>query len=410
MKQKLTITALFAAIFIDALGWGIAFPVLAPIILNNTTGMLDPATSAASRTFYYELALSIYCVFMFLMSPVLGSLSDKYGRKNILILSMLGNFIGFLVSAIAIPMNSFTLLLVGRSIAGATAGSMPIAQAAAIDISSEEQKASRLGLMILGNVTGFALGPVIGGFFMDKAIFGTHIAYQNPFYISCAMGLMGALLLMFGFKETFKGDNSVKINVMTGFVNMFEAFTNKKTLVYYFMLLCFLFGWGIFFTAIPVSLTEKLHWSGASIGFFISYLGVLFGLIILFILPRTTKKFQLSRIVFVALIALLSCNIIFPLIHNSILPWVVILLAMSVPFTYVCTVTLLSNHVDSQHQGRMMGIVGSVFAFTWAIGPIVGGAIVRLNSYAPFILAGACFILALIIFNTKHFLGRMDKA
>ena len=88
---------------------------------------------------------------------------------------MLGNFVGFLISGLAISLHSFTWLLIGRSVAGANGRSLPIAQAAMIDISSDAQKASRLGLVVLANVLGFVVGPVIGGFLMDQNIFRPHL-------------------------------------------------------------------------------------------------------------------------------------------------------------------------------------------------------------------------------------------
>ncbi len=395
-NQRYTIFALFMAILIDALGWGIAFPVLDPVIIKNSAHMLNISTSLASRNFLYELALSIYCIFMFLMSPILGSLSDKYGRRIILIISMFGNFVGFLISAISILFHSYTILLIGRSIAGATAGSLPIAQAGIMDISPNELKASRLGLVILGNVVGFALGPAIGGFFMDKSLFGNHISLQTPFYVSAAMGLIGTLLLLF-FKETFVGDKNIKIHLFTSFSNIYQAFNNRKTFHYCIVLLFFLFGWGLCFTTIPVLLTERLQWLGSSVGFFITYIGTIFAIVMLFILPKITAKFPLNKVVLVALIMLFICNLIFPMIHHSTLPWLFILLATSVPVIYVGVVTLLSMQVSEQQQGQIMGVTGSIFALTWSIGPLLGGYVLRAGLTMPYILAGVFFLFAIII-------------
>ncbi|MEM9242550.1 MAG: MFS transporter [Pseudomonadota bacterium] len=397
-KQKYTIFVLFMAIMIDALGWGVAFPVLDPVILKNSAHMLSVTTSLASRNLLYELALSIYCIFMFLMSPVLGSLSDKYGRKIILIVSMLGNALGFFISALAIPMHSYTVLLIGRSVAGATAGSIPIAQAGIIDISTEEQKASRLGLVVLGNVLGFILGPVIGGFFMDKAIFGNIIGFQTPFYVSAIMGLIGFFLLLF-FKETFVGDKTVKINIFTSFNNIYHAFTNKQTVHYCGVLLCFLFGWGIFFSTMPVLLTERLGWTGSNVGYFIAYIGALYAIVILFVMPKATAKIPLTKIIFTGLVVLFICNILFPTVHNSTTPWIYIILTIAVPFTYVSTVTLLSGQVSAQQQGQIMGVTGSIFALTWGVGPILGGYALKAGFTAPYILVGIFFLLAIIIFS-----------
>ncbi|PHQ78666.1 MAG: hypothetical protein COB66_08440 [Coxiella sp. (in: Bacteria)] len=400
-KQYYTIFALFIVIMVDALGWGVAFPVLAPVLLKNSVHMLGAATSLATRNFLYELALSIYCIFMFLMSPILGSLSDKYGRKIILIISMLGNFLGFLICAMAIPMHSFTLLLVGRSIAGATAGSLPIAQAAIMDISSDALKVSRLGLVILGNVAGFALGPVIGGFFMDKAIFGANISYQTPFYISCAMGLIGALCLLF-FKETYTGNKAIKIHLFTSFHNIYQAFTDKRTQHYCCVLLFFLSAWGIFFSTMPVLLTERLGWMGSSVGYFIAYIGLIFGIIILFVLPKITARFPLYKVILIALASLFTCNLLFPVIHNSILPWTIILLAIGVPFIYVSTVTLLSMQVGEQQQGQIMGVTGSIFALTWGIGPLLVGYSLKAGLSTPYILSGIFLLLAILVLRNYN--------
>lgn len=398
-KQKNTVLALFATILVDSLGWGIAFPVLAPLVLDNSSHLFNPDVTLATRNFMYELSLGIYCLCMFIASPILGSLSDKYGRKSILIISMGGNFLGFLVSGFAISLNSFVGILIGRCIAGATAGSLPIAQAAIMDISSDAQKTSRLGLVVLANVSGFAIGPVIGGFFMDPTVFGSHIYYQTPFLISSAMGLVGALLLMFCFKETFQGNNQLRINIFTSFVNIYEAFTAKKTMIYCAVLSCFLFGWSIFFSTMPVLLTERLHWQGATIGYFITYIAIIFAIMVMWIMPHVNRKFSLSKIILTGLITLFVCNLLFPTIYHSFFPWMIILLTIAVPFTYVGIVTLLSMQIDSQQQGQLMGVIGSIFAFTWGVGPLLAGLLLRDGLIAPYFLIGLLFLLAIALFR-----------
>jgi DHA1 family tetracycline resistance protein-like MFS transporter len=270
-----------------------------------------------------------------------------------------------------------------------------------IDISEDSQKASRLGLVILANVSGFAIGPVIGGFFMDPTIFGNSIHYQIPFLLSSLMGLIGAILLIFCFKETFQGNQKLKIHILTSFINLHEAFTSKKTFILCIVLSFFLLGWAMFFSTMPVLLTERLNWQGSTIGYFITYIAVIFAIIVLFIMPKVNRRYSLNKIVSVALICLFICTLLFPLIHNFIFPWVIILLTISVPFTYVGTVTLLSSQVDSQQQGQIMGITGSIFAFTWGVGPILAGLLLKIDAVTPYFLIGICFLLAIIFFK-KH--------
>lgn len=399
-KQSMTIFALFFAILVDALGWGIAFPTLAPVVIHNTAHMFHDGLSLGMRNFLYELSLGMYCIFMFLMSPVLGAFSDKYGRKAILVIAMLGNFLGFLICGLSIVWHSFAWLLIGRAVAGATAGSLPIAQAAVMDISEGNKKASRLGFLILGNVVGFAIGPVVGSFFMNGHLF-QHIDYQLPFFFSGLMGLVGALLLCFTLKETFVGDRTLKINVMTGFVNLGKAFCMKETLRYCSVLLCFLFAWGIFFSMIPVRLAEHFAWHGASIGYFITYVALIFAFIVMAVIPKVTARVSLKKMVAIALLALLAGSIIFPLLQNADYVWLAILLMTGVPFTYVGIVTLLSHAVSEKEQGRIMGVTGSIFALTWGVGPVLSGILLDHGAWASYGLVIAFFVVAIAVFGLK---------
>ena len=90
----------------------------------------------------------------------------------------------------------------------------------------------------------------------------------------------------------------------------------------------------------------------------------MFAIVILFILPKITAKFDLHKVVTIALLALFVCNLLFATIHNSILPWIIMLLTNSVPIIYVSVVTILSMQVGEQQQGQIMGVTGSIFALT----------------------------------------------
>jgi MFS transporter, DHA1 family, tetracycline resistance protein len=407
-SKRFSVLTLFAVVMVDALGWGIAFPVFVPILIKNTSHVLSQTTTLADRHFLYELALGIYCLFMFLMSPFLGCLSDKYGRKKILILSMLGNFLGFLIAGFAIFWQSYIGILIGRSISGMTAGSLPIAQAAIIDISDDSQQASRLGLTVFANIFGFAIGPIIGGFLMDKSLFGIYSSVQLPFFVSAAMGLIGATLLLCFFKETYVGNRKIKINLVSSFSPLLQIFTNRKISVYCLVLLLFLFGWSSFFSTIPVFLTKQLDWSASKIGYFISYIGLLFGISVLWMLPKLTKLFPLPSITLGALVAVLICDFIFPNVNSTTLPWLVMLLTVAAPQAYVTLVTMLSLQVNKEKQGEIMGLTGSIFAFAWGFGPIFSGILLKKALIMPYIMVGFCFITAIFILK-KKIIGRSVK-
>jgi MFS transporter, DHA1 family, tetracycline resistance protein len=393
LEKKHVVFPLFFVILIDSLGLGIAFPVLEPLVLHNVTHLFSPAVSVPMRRFLYELSLAVYCLFMFLMSPLLGSWSDKYGRKNILITSMFGNFLGFFVAGLAIYSRSFLGILLGRAIAGATAGSLPIAQAAIMDISHESKKASRLGLLVLANVAGVAMGPLIGGLFLDHAFF-SHVHYPLPFLVSASGALVGMIWVMLAFKETFSGDKHLKIHVFTGFSNLYTAFSHKKTLVYCASFFLFLLGWGMFFALIPVFLSEKFGWEASSIGFFIAYMMVFFAFMVTVVIPYISKRFDLHSMVALGLAVLFICCMFFSFISSSKAVCLWVLLTMAVPVIYVGLVTLLSMQVSDQEQGQIMGVAGSIFAFTWGVGPLLVGALLDSGLRPPYFAAGFFLFLA----------------
>ena len=123
------------------------------------------------------------------------------------------------------------------------------------------------------------------------------------------MGFLGALLLMVCFKETFQGNKEIKINLLTSFKNLHEAFTSKNTYILCIVLSFFLLGWAMFFSMMPILLTEKLSWSGSAIGYFITYIAAIFAVVILFVMSKINQKYSLYRVIFVSLSCLFVSNL-----------------------------------------------------------------------------------------------------
>lgn len=396
-KFNPNIIPLLFIILIDALGFGIVFPTLTPLLVNNTTGIFAPDISIQTRNFWFECTIGIYCIFMFLNAPVLGSLSDRYGRKIILLLSMAGCTLGFAVSAMGVVLNNLICIIAGRIISGATAGSFPIAQAALLDdVKTDAEKTSRLGLLVLANGIGFSCGPVIGSLLMDKNIWHTQ-HYQLPFWFATALAFIGMLTLQFVFKESFRGNPLQRISFLTSFYNLKEAFTLTKTRSYCSTLVLFMLSYVIFFTTLPIFITFQFHKSGAWIGYFLTYFGVIFTIGLLILFPRVVKQFKLSTIVCTSLIIQCGFYFLFTLISHLMGLWfMAIPIAIVVPFAYVGLVNLLSNSVSDQEQGKFMGVAGSIAAFAWGAGPLLTGALGKVTFLAPFYGAFGLSLLASI--------------
>jgi DHA1 family tetracycline resistance protein-like MFS transporter len=143
---------ILATVALDAIGGGLIFPIL--------PDLLKEMTAADDISLLYGLLIGIYALMQFVLSPVLGSLSDRFGRRPVLLLSLAGAMVDYLIMAFS---PFFWVLAIGRVIAGITSASMAVASAYMTDITPEEQRAQRFGLLGAVMGVGFIIGPVLGG-------------------------------------------------------------------------------------------------------------------------------------------------------------------------------------------------------------------------------------------------------
>ena len=173
---------LFLVLFIDSMGLGLVFPILNALVIDPHSNFISYHLDSNARNLLFGFTISIYMFCWFFGAAFLGDLSDQIGRKNALMICLLGACFGYLLSALAVVLNSYLLLLIGRIIAGFTAGSQSIAQAAIVDISLPEHKARNLGLILFFASLGFIVGPMIGGTLSTSSLV-SWFNYAMPFIL-----------------------------------------------------------------------------------------------------------------------------------------------------------------------------------------------------------------------------------
>src|ERR1041384_1204484 len=190
MKRS-PLIVIFTTVFIDLVGFGIVIPVL-PFYAEGT------AFNATPRM--VGLLFASYSIMQLIFSPVLGRLSDKYGRRPVLLLSIIGTGIGFLILGLA---KTVLLLFVGRILDGITGGNISTAQAYIADITTKENRAKGMGMIGAAFGLGFILGPAIGGILSQWGI-------PVPFFFAAALCFSNAVLLYFTLPETVTSDHPAK--------------------------------------------------------------------------------------------------------------------------------------------------------------------------------------------------------
>ena len=184
MTRQLVV--IFTAIVLDAIGIGLIFPIL-PLLLKEVTHSADIAPTIGVMT-------ALYAVVQFIFAPVLGALSDRIGRRPVLLISLAGAAINYLFLAFA---PSLWMLFLGRAIAGLTSANVSVASAYITDISPEEKRARRFGLINGMFGAGFIIGPVLGGVLGDYWL-------RLPFIAAAALNACNLLLAFFMLPESRK--------------------------------------------------------------------------------------------------------------------------------------------------------------------------------------------------------------
>jgi MFS transporter, DHA1 family, tetracycline resistance protein len=394
----LNMLSLFMVIVVDVMGIVLVLPVLTPLILQADSGMLPLSISAGMRDFYYGLTLALFPLFMFFSAPVLGDLSDKFGRKKILMLCLIGTVFSYLISAFGIIHHQFVFLLAGRVIAGLAAGTQPIATAAIIDLSTPQTKTRHLSWIVLSASLGVVFGPLLGGLTAEKDMF-SWFSYETPFIIAAALAFLNAILLHFNYKDLSQIKKSQPIHLAKGFILFMAAFSNEKFRLLSITYFCYLLAWSLYFQTISWYFMEVFQYTSLKIGLFMGFIGVVFAItttIIVRIAARIFNREENSFLFFIFI--MLLANVGAAIANNEAMQWLLVVFnAIGDAICYTIALSLFSNLADENSQGWIMGVATSISAIIWAIGGFLAGPLGFINIHAPFWIASLLSLLSFVL-------------
>ncbi|MBE1445408.1 MFS transporter [Paenibacillus sp. OAS669] len=384
--DKKTLLFGLMSVFLCGIGFSIITPVV-PFLVQPYTG--NPGDQAVVVT----LLTSVYAVCVFFAAPGLGALSDRYGRRPLLLISLLGSAIGYFVFGMG---GALWVLFAGRIIEGIAGGSISTLFAYFADITPREQRTKYFGWVSAVAGAGSAIGPALGGLI---AKFG----YSAPMYFGAIITLLNVVYGYFFMSESLGKNNRlekitfVRLNPFTQLVNVLSMKTLKRLLVSAFLL------WipnGSLQAVFSQFTIDTFHWAPALIGLMFSIMGVQDIISQGFIMPKLLVKLRDAQI---AILGMVSEMIGYSLIALSALfSFYPLLIAGMFLFGFGDSIFgpsfngMLSKSVDASEQGRIQGGSQSIQALARIIGPVVGGQIyVSLGHVAP-ALMGVILIAAAI--------------
>lgn len=385
-KFLLAATPLFLILFIDSMGLGLVIPLLNTLIVNPQSGFFPTGLSMNMRNFIFGSTMGVFMLCWFFGASFLGDLSDQIGRKKSLLICLIGAFGGYILSAIGVMVDSYLLLLFGRIIAGFTAGSQAIAQAAIVDISPPEHKARNIGLILFFVSLGFIFGPLLGGVLSDAKL-ESWFSLTTPFYFAALLAFINTFLLWYFFHETFHRKSKVKIKLHGAIEIFFSAFRHEKIRALSLILLIMILGWSSFFNFIAMFLLREYNFNTLNIALYLTLMGVGFGVGTGLLVEYFTQRYQLKNIVVLGSTLGALATLIIVAGSTPIFAWIAIApLAIAMAVVYSVLLTIFSNQVDANSQGWIMGVTGAIMAFAFGIDGILVGLLTDFSPKIPLII------------------------
>jgi multidrug resistance protein len=356
---------IFTTVFIDLVGFGIVIPVL-PFYAEGT------AFNATPRT--VGLLFASYSIMQLIFSPILGGLSDKHGRRPVLLLSIIGTGIGFLILGLA---NTLLLLFIGRILDGITGGNISTAQAYIADITTKENRARGMGLIGAAFGLGFIFGPAIGGILSR---WGIHV----PFFFAAAMCFANALLLYFRLPETVTPDHPAR-NSAAGGRSIRQLFSSLKqprlafVLVIYFL---FIVAFSIMTTSFSLYTMFRFGYDAQHTGYLFAYVGLIAVIIQGGLIGRLVKRFgELPLVIFGAFCFAISLFAV-PFVGPAAGGLAALLVgggvfSMGNSLATPALTSLASKSVGAEQQGVVLGVTQSTASLARAVGPFLAAVLIN---------------------------------
>jgi len=389
--------SLFTIVLIDLIGFTIVIPVL-QLYAEERFGAGDVQAT---------MLIAAFSVAQFVFAPVLGRLSDAFGRRPVLIVSQIGTMLGFLVLGFA---NSLFLLYLGRVIDGISGGNITTAQAYVNDITTEENRARGFGIISAAFGSGFVIGPLLSGVVVKVAQLIPAIApySQNaPFFVASVFSLGSILGTYFLLPESLPMENRSPLNQgkATNDVGLMEMLSNDGVrLILTFAAMTFL-GFSLFHTSFSLVVARNvftgmdLEDTQFSIGLLLAWLGFLIVLVQGFAVGPLVKRFGERRLVMLGALLRIPTFVAIALAHS---PWVIVAafvpLALGNGVSQPSLQSIISRYAPPTMRGRVLGTFQSTASLMLVFGPLFSGVLLaEVGTAAPDLAAAGLLAVAFLL-------------
>lgn len=394
---------IFFVVFVDMLGFSLILPLL-PYY----------AESYGASAFLVGLLVASYAAAQLIGAPVLGRLSDRYGRRPILLFSVAGTFAGFLLLGFADPIGqslagllspvlakSFIIgiLFFSRILDGLTGGNITVAQAYIADISDEQNRAKSMGIIGAAFGLGFIIGPATGGLL-------SRWGFNLPAFTAAAVSFTNLLLIYFLLPESLSGERRESAQARQKPPFTLKALTDalKRPGIGPLLHIRFFYGLAFaMFQSVFALFAQAIGFSSQTTGYILAYVGILSVITQVGLIGPLTRRFR-ENVLIITGVWLMSFALLAWSFTSSLIPLLLVMLPMALSGGVLNTVlqSAISKSVDREEVGGMLGISSSLEAFTRVIAPTVGGFLLeKLGTWSPGVFS-ALLMAWVVIFTYRR--------
>lgn len=389
---------ILVVLFLGYLGFSLALPIFPPLFLDLNRSFLNPEIKTSMRRILLGFLFSMYPIGQFIGAPIMGKLSDKYGRKPVLLISLLAIIPGYIGSALSVFYRLPFLLFLSRFWVGLLEGNITIAQAAISDISEDEKtKIKHFGWMVSLSSSAFFFGPLIGGKLADSK-FISWFHYDTPFWCAAGLVFIGFLVVWRLFKETSEPNRKVKIHPIQIFTTFIESLRIKRLRWIFAANFCFFLAIFFFLNFFSAYLLNVFEFNISQLGEINAYLSIFVMLAPLFF--KITRKIWTSVQTATIGSVCMGFNLIIFLLFSSpnalFITLIPIGLFMAIGFAYPAL--MISNIISKQMQGQVLGTNIAIQVFGEGATALIGGGLMATFVSLPIWFgAGSAFLGGILL-------------
>lgn len=384
-NNRHTLAFIFITVLIDTIGFGIILPVTPELLMELGGGGLSDASRMGGWLLF------AFAIMQFFFAPLIGALSDRYGRRPVLLLSLFAFGVDYLLMGFA---PTLALLFVGRCIAGVAGAAYMTANACIADISEPENRAANFGLVGAAFGLGFIIGPVIGGLLGE-------LGPRAPFFAAAALAGVNLLYGFFVFPETLPASERRAFDLSRA--NPAGALLQLGKYPSALGIAAALFLWTLAHQSLPsvwaFYTMFKFQWSEALVGASLAFAGALMAIVQGGLTRMWMPKLGEVRGAYLGLAGGVSGFLLYAFAPNSAIMYVGMVAAAFAGFVYPSMNALVSKQAPASAQGELQGALSSVYSVTSILGPPL---MTQLFGYfsqptAPIVFPGAAYACAALL-------------